>query len=121
MAHSAHAPTAEWSTFVKARLNCSVPERNRPFYFDELVAIAGPPPDGGHLDGLVYATFVSEFNFLRHSVVCAFRLRQIDELFRRGQFLVYDAAQRKWTRKERVTTDFEEGLGQKAETKTYRE
>lgn len=28
---------AEWSTFVKARLNCSVQERNRPFYFDELV------------------------------------------------------------------------------------
>lgn len=27
---------AEWTTFVKARLNCSIPEKNKAFYFDEV-------------------------------------------------------------------------------------
>ncbi|KAL3105532.1 hypothetical protein niasHT_026966 [Heterodera trifolii] len=107
---------AEWSTFVKARLNCSVPERSRPFYFDELVAISSSSDGGGAAgdvapeDALIYATFVSDFNFLRHSVICAFRLRHVDELFRNAPYLAYDAVQRKWTRRERDLLTA--GLGQ---------
>jgi hypothetical protein len=99
----------EWTTFVKARLNCSIGgasgAHGRPFYFDQLIAVSPQVHDG-----LVYATFVSEFDFLRHSVVCAFRLQQIDALFRSGPYLAYDQGQRRWTRRPR--DELTAGLGQ---------
>lgn len=42
-----------WTTFLKARLNCSLPGEY-PFYFDEIQGITYLPDDG-----LVYATFTT--------------------------------------------------------------
>lgn len=50
----------------------------------------------------MYATFVSEFNFLRHSVICAFRLEDIDRLFDRSDYVALDAERHRWVRRKRV-------------------
>lgn len=53
---------------------------------------------------IFYATFVSEFDFLRHSVICAFDLAEIDNLFAKSDILVPSIDQKLnvWTRKKRV-------------------
>uniref|UniRef100_A0A915DLD3 Sema domain-containing protein n=1 Tax=Ditylenchus dipsaci TaxID=166011 RepID=A0A915DLD3_9BILA len=90
----------EWTSFVKARLNCSIPEKNKPFYFDEIISVSNVTKSR---DGrsIVYATFVSEFNFLRHSVICAFDLAQIDRLFEQSDYMAFDGERRKWVRQPR--------------------
>ncbi|KAI1726914.1 sema domain-containing protein [Ditylenchus destructor] len=90
----------EWTSFVKARLNCSIPEKNKPFYFDEIISVSNltKTRDGR---SIVYATFVSEFNFLRHSVICAFDLEQIDRLFEHSDHLALDIERRKWVKQRR--------------------
>lgn len=42
-----------WTTFIKARLNCSLPG-DYPFYFDEIQGMTYLPDEG-----LVYATFTT--------------------------------------------------------------
>lgn len=42
-----------WTTFMKARLNCSLPGEY-PFYFDEIQGVTYLPDNG-----LVYATFTT--------------------------------------------------------------
>jgi semaphorin 6 len=92
----------EWSTFVKMRLNCSIPQKSKSFYFDEIISISNVT---GSSDGrsIVYATFVSEFDFLRYSVVCAFDLNQIDEMFATSDLLSFESESHKWIRKKRVS------------------
>ncbi|KAH7693093.1 Semaphorin antigen, partial [Aphelenchoides avenae] len=89
----------EWTSFAKARLNCSVPEKNKPFYFDEIISISNVTSNA--TNSILYATFVSEFNFLRHSVICAFRLEDIDRLFDRSDYIALDAERHKWVRRKR--------------------
>uniref|UniRef100_A0A915NAP0 Sema domain-containing protein n=1 Tax=Meloidogyne javanica TaxID=6303 RepID=A0A915NAP0_MELJA len=69
-----------WSSFLKLRLNCSVPGDGdiSPFYFNEIQSISDPIPYGGNsVDALVYAIFQTSRS-LPMSAVCAFRMSQID-------------------------------------------
>ena len=95
---------AKWTSFLKARLNCSVPG-NYPFYFDEIqdisqlikVQSAGhriASPEslcvlqgsyGDQVDSVVYAVFRTAPNSISGSAVCAFRLRDFAAAFE-GQF-----------------------------------
>ncbi|KAI6223642.1 Sema domain-containing protein [Aphelenchoides fujianensis] len=108
-----HPYDAEWTTFVKMRLNCSIPEKNKPFYFDEIISISNITRSSKKSGRrIVYATFVSEFNFLRHSVVCAFDLNEIDGLFASSDYLALDSDRKKWTRKRRNEADRTAKIGQ---------
>ncbi|CAD5208893.1 unnamed protein product [Bursaphelenchus xylophilus] len=103
----------EWTTFAKARLNCSILEKNKPFYFDEIISVSGITHNwNGKTKNLVYATFVSEFNFLRHSVVCAFGIDEIDKLFGSSDILTRDLETGKWIRKSRQSHQGTSKLGQ---------
>ncbi|XP_043238645.1 semaphorin-5B-like [Amphibalanus amphitrite] len=64
-----------WTTFLKARLNCSV-AGEYPFYLDEVQSIH-------YLDRheVLYATFSAPENGLAGSAVCAFRLQDIQQAF----------------------------------------
>ena len=95
---------AKWTSFLKARLNCSVPG-NYPFYFDEIQDISQliKVQSAGHLiaspeslcvlqgsygdqvDSVVYAVFRTAPNSISGSAVCAFRLRDFAAAFE-GQF-----------------------------------
>ena len=82
-----------WTSFLKARLNCSVPG-DYPFYFDEIQAVSGliqgqygQGPIENNLeempekDAIFYATFTTAPNAIGGSAVCAFRLREVQDAF----------------------------------------
>uniref|UniRef100_A0A915DCE0 Sema domain-containing protein n=1 Tax=Ditylenchus dipsaci TaxID=166011 RepID=A0A915DCE0_9BILA len=73
-----------WSSFLKARLNCSVPADTAPFYFNELQSISSPVDDGKG-DTLVYAVFHTSPS-LMISAVCSFRMSQVAAIFDHGRF-----------------------------------
>lgn len=102
-----------WTTFLKARLNCSVPGEY-PFYFDEIqssselvtglyqlppVGAAYTPPElfggGGARPNpfqslapsqLLYAVFTTNANAPSASAVCAFSVGQIERVFAESAF-----------------------------------
>lgn len=51
----------------------------------------------------MYATFVSEFEFLRYSVICAFDLDQIDDLFASSDYYESELSPQRYVRKRRVS------------------
>jgi len=77
---------AKWTSFLKARLNCSVPGYY-PFYFNEIQDISqliqGIYAD--EEDSIVYGIFSTPPNSIGGSAVCSFRLRDISAAFD-GQF-----------------------------------
>ncbi|XP_015438245.1 PREDICTED: semaphorin-2A [Dufourea novaeangliae] len=69
-----------WSTYLKARLNCSIPGEF-PFYFNEIQSIYKVPGDDTHF----YGTFTTSTNGLMGSAICSFHIDAIQEAFR-GKF-----------------------------------
>uniref|UniRef100_A0A0R3RXL2 Sema domain-containing protein n=1 Tax=Elaeophora elaphi TaxID=1147741 RepID=A0A0R3RXL2_9BILA len=77
----------EWTSFVKARLNCSIPG-HYPFYFDQIEAIA-PPVNSSYSSEtkqLVYAVFRSPLAGISSSAICAFDIRQINDVFSESKY-----------------------------------
>lgn len=64
-----------WTTFVKARMNCSI-SGDYPFYFDEIQSTVFVPDEN-----IVYATFTTPSNSISGSAVCAFNLTSINAAF----------------------------------------
>lgn len=64
-----------WTTFVKARLNCSI-NGEYPFYFDEIQSSTFLREEN-----LVYATFTTPINSIAGSAICAFNMTAINEAF----------------------------------------
>ena len=65
-----------WATYLKARLNCSIPGEF-PFYFNEIQNVYKIPGD----DTTVYAVFTTSLNGLSGSAVCSFNLDDITASF----------------------------------------
>ncbi|EDW60942.2 semaphorin-1A [Drosophila virilis] len=81
-----------WTSFLKARLNCSVPGEF-PFYFDEIQAISPIVESGSN--ALVYAVFTTPVNAIPGSAVCAYRLDDILAAFD-GDFKSQKDSQSHW-------------------------
>nr|CRZ25455.1 BMA-SMP-1 [Brugia malayi] len=83
-----------WTSYVKARLNCSVPA-NTPFYFNELQAVTEPV---AAIDGssYVYAVFSTPESSVRMSAVCVYRMETIKRIFDYGHFKIQKTAQSFW-------------------------
>lgn len=103
-----------WTSFSKARLNCSVPG-DYPYYFDEigncftiflqfssrrLLLEATSPMVAGRYGSsqspLVYAVFNTPFNAIRATAVCAFSMEDIGETFSQGSFKAQPSANANW-------------------------
>ncbi|KAF4526524.1 hypothetical protein B566_EDAN005891 [Ephemera danica] len=69
-----------WATYLKARLNCSIPGEF-PFYFNEIQSIYKVPTD----DTRFYATFTTSQNGLMGSAICSFNIEDIQVAFK-GKF-----------------------------------
>ncbi|XP_041366908.1 semaphorin-1A-like isoform X2 [Gigantopelta aegis] len=76
-----------WTSFFKARLNCSIPGEF-PFYFDELQATSDfgqgkfmPTFRSNDRSDMVYGIFTTPQNSIRASAVCAFRYSDITKVF----------------------------------------
>ncbi|XP_053119599.1 semaphorin-6A-like [Hemicordylus capensis] len=83
----------EWTSFLKARLECSVPG-DSPFHFDMLHSVT----DVVSLDGMdvVLATFSTPANSIPGSAVCAFDMATVDQTFA-GQFKEQKSSVSIWT------------------------
>lgn len=84
-----------WTTFMKARLNCSVPG-DFPFYFNEIQGATNfvNTPDGS--DQMVYATFTTPDNAIAGSAICSYRLSDIRKAFDEGDFKGQKASDYNW-------------------------
>ncbi|XP_055766561.1 semaphorin-6D-like isoform X4 [Salvelinus fontinalis] len=82
-----------WTSFVKARLNCSVPGESF-FYFDVLQSIT----DILNINGVpsVVGVFTTQMNSIPGSAVCAFSMDDIEKVFR-GRFKEQKTPDSVWT------------------------
>ena len=64
-----------WTTFLKARLNCSVPG-DYPFYFDHIQSAAYLAEEA-----VVYATFTTGASDIAGSAVCSFNMSAVEHAF----------------------------------------
>ncbi|XP_035274417.1 sema domain, transmembrane domain (TM), and cytoplasmic domain, (semaphorin) 6D, like isoform X5 [Anguilla anguilla] len=82
-----------WTSFVKARLNCSVPGESF-FYFDVLQSIT----DIIEINGIptVVGVFTTQLNSIPGSAVCAFSMADIEKAFR-GRFKEQKTPDSVWT------------------------
>uniref|UniRef100_K7GFT7 Semaphorin 6C n=1 Tax=Pelodiscus sinensis TaxID=13735 RepID=K7GFT7_PELSI len=82
-----------WTSFLKARLNCSVPG-DAFFYFDVLQAVT----DVFQVNGrpAVFGVFATQSNSITGSAVCAFYLDDIERVFS-GKFKEQKNADSAWT------------------------
>ena len=65
-----------WTTFLKARLNCSIPG-DYPFYYNEIQSMFYLEKEG-----VIYATFSTGENSVAASAVCSFKISAVEEAFR---------------------------------------
>ncbi|XP_066996940.2 semaphorin 5c [Anabrus simplex] len=80
-----------WTTFVKARLNCSIPGEY-PFYFDEIQGMYYIEEEG-----MIYATFTTPSNSIPGSAICMFNMSAINAAFA-GPFKHQDKPGSAWER-----------------------
>jgi semaphorin 6 len=77
----AHKFRHKWTTFLKSRLNCSVPG-DIPFYFDEIQSTSSVV--GG--DSVFYAVFNTPENSIAGSAVCSFKMDDVVRTFAESPF-----------------------------------
>ncbi|KAI5644901.1 sema domain-containing protein [Phthorimaea operculella] len=70
-----HLPLDKWSTFLKARLTCSVPGEV-PFYYDEVQSVAYLPQEK-----LIVATFSTPSNSVAGSAICVYNMSEVHAVF----------------------------------------
>ena len=80
----------QWTTFLKARLNCSLPGEF-PFYYNEIQSAAYL-----ETEGMVYATFTTGANSIAGAAVCNFNMTAIEEAFN-GDFKYQSNAASTWS------------------------
>ncbi|XP_036315778.1 semaphorin-6B [Pipistrellus kuhlii] len=83
----------QWTSFLKARLNCSVPGDSH-FYFNVLQAVTGVVSLGGR--PTVLAIFSTPSNSIPGSAVCAFDMTQVAAVFE-GRFREQKSPESVWT------------------------
>ncbi|CAB3240755.1 unnamed protein product [Arctia plantaginis] len=93
-----HSFSDRWTSFLKARLNCSMPGEY-PFYFDEIQAttevINGMYGKSASKNDIMYAVFTTPQNAIGGSAVCAFSMRDIIDAFE-GTFKGQESMNSNW-------------------------
>ncbi|XP_055530675.1 semaphorin-1A isoform X2 [Wyeomyia smithii] len=77
-----HPLNDRWTSFLKARLNCSIPG-DYPFYFDEIQSTTKTINGiyGGQSNQIIYAIMTTPENAIGGSAVCAFSIQDILDTF----------------------------------------
>ncbi|XP_022090663.1 semaphorin-1A-like isoform X2 [Acanthaster planci] len=78
-------------TFVKARLECSLPGKY-PYYYNEIQDVYRSTVD----PNVVYAVFATRSPGVASSAVCAYRLNEIEDLFWESNFLAQKKDKELW-------------------------
>jgi len=85
-----------WTTFLKSRLNCSLPGEY-PFYFNHLQSTSDIVSGdyGGQSAKMIYAVFTTPRNSISANAICAFRIRDLLDTFE-GAFKEQETANSNW-------------------------
>lgn len=79
-----------WATYLKAKLNCSIPGEF-PFYFNEIQNVYKVPDD----DTRFYTVFTTNQNGLVGSAVCTFDINSVEQAFN-GKFKEQETSTSAW-------------------------
>ncbi|XP_076019738.1 semaphorin-4D-like isoform X2 [Genypterus blacodes] len=93
----------KWTSFLKAKLVCSMPEINFVFNVvqDVFVLKAADPKET-----VVYAVFTSQWSNVGLSAVCAYNMTTIEDVFSKGKYMqkaTVDYSHTKWVRYNGIT------------------
>ncbi|KAL3289353.1 hypothetical protein HHI36_022789 [Cryptolaemus montrouzieri] len=92
-----HPPRDRWTSFLKARLNCSVPGEY-PFYFDEIQStseiINGSYGDSG-IQNVIYSALTTPNNAIGGSAICVYKMNDIIGAFQ-GSFKHQESLNSNW-------------------------
>ncbi|XP_044018703.1 semaphorin-1A-like [Aphidius gifuensis] len=93
-----HAFSDRWTSFLKARLNCSVPGEY-PFYFNEIQSMSDVTEGlyAGKHNQLIYGVFTTPTNSIGGSAVCAFAMSSVLDVFQ-GAFKEQETINSNWLR-----------------------
>ena len=99
----AHKFNNKWTSFLKARLNCSVPGQI-PFYFNEIQSTTGfidrsEPLNRGTTpthEQVFYGVFTTAENSIAGSAVCSFKLSDMFAAFEDGPFKNQETVNANW-------------------------
>ncbi|ENN81109.1 hypothetical protein D910_02644 [Dendroctonus ponderosae] len=91
-----HQSRNKWTTFSKARLNCSVPGEY-PFYFDEIQSTSSiiEGKYGETSTKIIYGALTTPDNAIGGSAICVFQMEDIEEAFR-GPFKHQESINANW-------------------------
>uniref|UniRef100_A0A8C4T0R3 Semaphorin-1A n=1 Tax=Erpetoichthys calabaricus TaxID=27687 RepID=A0A8C4T0R3_ERPCA len=85
----------KWTTFLKASLVCSVPELNLQFIIQDVFMLKS----ANWKETIFYGVFVPQAGVLDISIVCAYSMRKIHEVFSQGKYkepVTVDSSHVKW-------------------------
>uniref|UniRef100_A0AC35UBI8 Sema domain-containing protein n=1 Tax=Rhabditophanes sp. KR3021 TaxID=114890 RepID=A0AC35UBI8_9BILA len=85
----------KWTTYTKARLNCSLPG-DTPFYFNELQSVTSPKFNSEHGGDIIYAAFSTSFTSITMSAVCGFSMKAIVDVFDHSYFKYQPTTEGAW-------------------------
>jgi len=94
-----HQFGARWTSFLKARLNCSIPGEY-PFYFDEIQSMSEIVDgkyntNGGEISNVIYGAFTTPSNAIGGSAICVYNMKDIIESFE-GSFKYQEGLNGNW-------------------------
>ncbi|KAF7287498.1 hypothetical protein GWI33_001459 [Rhynchophorus ferrugineus] len=91
-----HQSRNKWTTFSKARLNCSVPGEY-PFYFDEIQSTSAiiEGKYGESTTKVIYGALTTPDNAIGGSAICVFQMSDIEDAFR-GPFKHQESINANW-------------------------
>ncbi|XP_067886233.1 semaphorin-4D isoform X2 [Heterodontus francisci] len=87
-----------WTSFLKAKLVCTLPESNFVFNVIQDVFILRTP---NWKETVFYGVFTSQWNNLEVSAVCSFNMSNVDDVFSKGKYMqsaTFDQSHVKWVR-----------------------
>uniref|UniRef100_A0A8C1Y0D1 Semaphorin 4D n=1 Tax=Cyprinus carpio TaxID=7962 RepID=A0A8C1Y0D1_CYPCA len=93
----------KWTSFLKAKLVCSMPELNFVFNVVHDVFILKAPH---WRDTIIYGVFTSQWGNVGLSAVCAYNMSSVHEVFSKGKFMqkaTVEQSHTKWVRFNGIT------------------
>ncbi|XP_027598440.1 semaphorin-4D isoform X3 [Pipra filicauda] len=88
----------KWTSFLKARLICTIPDKNLIFNVINDVFILKSPT---LKEPVIYGVFTPQLNNVGLSAVCAYSLSTVEEVFSKGKYMqsaIVEQAHTKWVR-----------------------
>ncbi|XP_050186119.1 semaphorin-4D isoform X5 [Myiozetetes cayanensis] len=88
----------KWTSFLKARLICTIPDKNLVFNVINDVFILKSPT---LKEPVIYGVFTPQLNNVGLSAVCAYSLSTVEEVFSKGKYMqsaIVEQAHTKWVR-----------------------